>query len=54
MTEQGFKIKERICQDCGKKSNMLIYWKGKDRCEKCDREFDPTYFIELKGKANLK
>ncbi len=32
---QGFQ-KERCCEDCGKKVRMLIYWKGKDRCEECD------------------
>ena len=30
------------CADCGnefEKGQMRIYWKGKNRCEKCDKIF---------------
>jgi len=40
---------ERVCEDCGNESRTLIYWKGKDRCPKCDGKFEGgAYFKELK------
>jgi len=44
---------ERVCGDCGKESRTLIYWKGKDRCSKCDEKFeDGIYFKDLKRKRD--
>lgn len=44
---------ERVCEDCGKESRPLVYWKGKDRCSKCDEKFeDGIYFKDLKRKRD--
>ncbi len=40
---------ERVCEACGKESRTLVYWKGKNRCLKCDEKFEGgAYFKELK------
>ncbi len=44
------------CADCGHKfenGQMRIYWKGKDRCEKCDRIFKEKESKSKEKKINL-